>query len=84
MATRATVLSLYRQMLRASQKFDNYNFREYSLRRVREEFHRHKNEQDSAVIEALVKKAKENLEIIERQSLISRLYGKGKSIMDTL
>jgi len=79
---RVTVLNLYRQMLKASKSFNSYNFREYSLRRTREEFRTNKNVTDPAALASLISKAKENLEVIQRQALINKLYVKEKSILE--
>lgn len=69
-------------MLKASNRFASYNFREYGLRRTREEFRKNKAEQNPTNVAAMMKSAKENLEMLERQSLINSLYSKQKSVLE--
>ncbi|CAH0481264.1 unnamed protein product [Peronospora belbahrii] len=38
----SSVLHLYRQMLRNAANFENYNFRSYALRRIKEDFRKNK------------------------------------------
>ncbi|XP_030064647.1 LYR motif-containing protein 4 isoform X3 [Microcaecilia unicolor] len=67
----AQVLSLYRTMLRESKKFSSYNYRTYAIRRIRDAFKENKNVKDIQDIQTLLNRAKENLEIIQRQMLNS-------------
>ncbi|XP_038070137.1 LYR motif-containing protein 4-like [Patiria miniata] len=73
-ATRATVLKLYREILRESKKFTGYNYREYALRRTKVAFRENKSLTDEAKIKALIQEAEENLQIIKRQVVLSQLY----------
>ncbi|XP_046495952.1 LYR motif-containing protein 4 isoform X1 [Equus quagga] len=66
-SSRAQVLDLYRAMLRESKHFSAYNYRTYAVRRIRDAFRENKNVQDPVEIQALVNKAKRDLEIIRRQ-----------------
>uniref|UniRef100_A0A8C4RKR6 LYR motif containing 4 n=1 Tax=Erpetoichthys calabaricus TaxID=27687 RepID=A0A8C4RKR6_ERPCA len=66
-ASRVQVLSLYKAMLNASQKFPSYNYRTYAIRKVRDAFREKKHVKDPKTIEDLVDKARENLAIIQRQ-----------------
>lgn len=61
-------------MLREAGKFSSYNYKSYSIRRIKDAFREHKNEVDAKKIDELVAKAQENLEVIKRQALISNLY----------
>jgi hypothetical protein len=81
-ASRSAALSLYKQLLKVSSGWKNYNFREYSIRRTKEEFRKNKAVTDPAAIEQLLAKARENLEVIRRQSLISNMYAKEQSILE--
>jgi len=74
MSRRAPVLRTYRGLLREGSRYNNYNFREYILRRVKEEFRDNKTVQDPVEIEKLLQKAQQNLDVVRRQALISRLY----------
>ncbi|KAF9924358.1 hypothetical protein FBU30_005661 [Linnemannia zychae] len=81
-AHRNHVLGLYKDLLHYSSKFAAYNFRDYAVRRTRDAFHAAKNETDPAKIEALIKKAEQQLEVVKRQSLISQLYGGEKLVVE--
>nr|XP_005603609.1 LYR motif-containing protein 4 isoform X3 [Equus caballus]XP_008517614.1 PREDICTED: LYR motif-containing protein 4 isoform X2 [Equus przewalskii]XP_014715676.1 LYR motif-containing protein 4 isoform X4 [Equus asinus] len=70
-SSRAQVLDLYRAMLRESKHFSAYNYRTYAVRRIRDAFRENKNVKDPVEIQALVNKAKRDLEIIRRQTLFS-------------
>ena len=73
-ATRRTILHLYRNLLREGQLFQNYNFRQYTLRKVKDTFRQHKNETDITKLNEFIKQAEGNLELIKRQVAIGRLY----------
>ncbi|XP_036593611.1 LYR motif-containing protein 4 [Trichosurus vulpecula] len=83
-SSRAQVLDLYRVMLRESRKFTSYNYRTYAIRRIREAFRENKNVKDSAQIQMLVNKAKRNLDIIRRQTLINEMYSTDKLVIENL
>lgn len=79
---RNATIGLYRQMLRAAKRFNNYNFREYALRRTREDFRKNKTASDVNVIASLIQEAKRDLEVLERQSVINSLYARQHSILE--
>ncbi|XP_071784638.1 LYR motif-containing protein 4-like [Asterias amurensis] len=81
-ATRSTVLTLYRQMLKESRKFTGYNYREYALRRTKDAFKENKTLTDEVEIKAFIKKAEKNLEIIKRQVALSQLYTDPKLVIE--
>mmetsp|Transcript_73205 Transcript_73205/g.136801 ORF Transcript_73205/g.136801 Transcript_73205/m.136801 type:complete len:88 (+) Transcript_73205:78-341(+) len=73
------VAHLYRQVLRAAGSFSDYNFREYFLRRARDDFRgfalRSKiGSLDAAGTDAFLQDARENLQMLQRQSTLSQLY----------
>ncbi|XP_057325225.1 LYR motif-containing protein 4 [Microplitis mediator] len=72
---REAVLKLYRNLIRESKKWSSYNYREYALRKVRDEFRENKTLQDNNLIRDCYNKGLENLEIIKRQVILSNLYG---------
>ncbi|XP_077911773.1 LYR motif-containing protein 4 isoform X1 [Halichoerus grypus] len=83
-SSRAQVLDLYRAMLRESKHFSAYNYRTYTVRRIRDAFRENKNVKDPVEIQALVNKAKRDLGIIRRQRdsesrNTSRASGRGRS-----
>lgn len=79
---RTVVLSLYRQLLRESSKFNSYNFRSYALRRVRESFRTNLKLQDSSRIDEMIVEARRNLKIIQRQVILGQLYPTNKLVIE--
>lgn len=77
-----SVIRLYRTMLREGSKFENYNFRVYTMEKIRKTFHQNKNEADSSKIETLIKSAKINLDLIKRQTTIGKLYVDTKVVIE--
>ena len=69
------VLSLYKQMLRESEKFIDINYRSYAIRRVRDGFKHGSKETEQLRINKNIFNAKHNLEVIKRQSTVSHLFG---------
>jgi len=72
--TRSALLSLYKQMLRESAKFQDFNFRAYAVRRVRDGFKAGSALDDPGKIKSSFELAKTNLELIKRQVMIGQLY----------
>lgn len=81
MAQRSLVLSLYRQLLRESAKFESYNFRTYALRRVRLGF-RDNKASSSTQLTSLIEEAKSSLELIRRQVILGQLYRSNKLVIE--
>ncbi|XP_026753771.2 LYR motif-containing protein 4B [Galleria mellonella] len=82
--TKSQILSLYKQLMRESQKFPNYNFRSYALRRVRDAFKEAKNVTDPKLAVKEFNYAKENLDIIKRQVLIGEMYRTEKLVIENV
>lgn len=76
------VLSLYKVMLRESQKFSSYNFRNYALRKIQDSFRINKEIQDPKIIAEKLKEAKHNLEIIKRQVIVGQMYATDKLVIE--
>lgn len=55
----------YRQMIRQSNQFDAYNFREYAKRRTRDAFREHMGEQEPRKIQELVQEGIKNLQMLK-------------------
>ena len=68
------VLSLYKVMLRESEKFADFNYRGYALRRIKDGFRANSKLTEEALIDAKIQHAKDNLSIIKRQSAIGQLF----------
>nr|XP_046912503.1 LYR motif-containing protein 4-like isoform X1 [Dermatophagoides farinae] len=81
-SNRTLILSLYRKMLRESRKFDSYIYREYAWRRIREAFRQNMNETNEQKIRTLIEDAQNNLQIIQRQTLIGSLYPSKKLVVE--
>ncbi|KAM4689461.1 LYR motif-containing protein 4 isoform 1-T2 [Discoglossus pictus] len=80
---RAQVLSLYKTMLRESQKFNSYNYRTYAIRRIKDAFREKRNVDDFHEIQTLIHSAKENLQVIQRQVTIGHMYATQKLVIES-
>ncbi|CAI9740415.1 Hypothetical predicted protein [Octopus vulgaris] len=81
-ATRNRVLTLYKKMLRESQKFQTYNFRMYALRRTKDAFRENISETETSKVEKLIEKAEANLQVLQRQTAINHLFSEGKLVIE--
>ncbi|KUJ14351.1 uncharacterized protein LY89DRAFT_686835 [Mollisia scopiformis] len=72
--TAAQARSLYRQLLRQSDQFAAYNFREYAKRRTRDAFREHKDVQDERQIQELMQKGLKELQSMKRQTVVSQFF----------
>lgn len=70
----SSILRLYKTLLRESQKFVDYNYRSYAVRRVQDAFKENKNITKQSEIEQQIKFAHENLNMIKRQATIGHLF----------
>ena len=75
------VMHLYRNMLKYASKFTHYNFREYSLRRVKYEFRANKTVDQPRALE-LYKDGLKQFDVLKRQSIISQLYPVDESVLE--
>jgi LYR motif-containing protein 4 len=83
MATsRTAILSLYRGLLRTGAQFSQYNFREYARRRTRDAFREHMDETDPQRIQDLVNRAITDLQVMKRQTAISKMYNMDKLVVE--
>ncbi|KAF5279667.1 hypothetical protein FQA39_LY18251 [Lamprigera yunnana] len=82
MYSRMQILSLYKSLMKESSKFSGYNYRNYAIRRVRDNFKLNKNVTDDSKVTDLVKEGFQNLEIIKRQVLIGNLYSTDKLVIE--
>lgn len=64
-ASTNSIRSLYRSLLRQSNQFANYNFREYARRRTRDAFREHQKETDSRRVQELVQKGLKELQVMK-------------------
>ena len=82
--TRLQVLALYKQFIKNSKQFNNYNFREYFLRRSRESFRANVALQKPEEVARAFADAKEELGVLKRQAIISQMYTFDKLVVEPL
>ncbi|XP_041986197.1 protein bcn92 [Aricia agestis] len=82
--TKSQVLVLYKSLLKESQKFPNYNFRSYALRRIRDAFKSNKTIGDNKEILKEYEYGKQNLEIIKRQVVIGDMFRTEKLVIENI
>ncbi|XP_078037399.1 LYR motif-containing protein bcn92 [Augochlora pura] len=81
---RNAVLSLYRNLIRESKKWNSYIYRTYALRKIRHEFQENKRLVGQAEIAKQHEKGKEALDMIKRQVTIGNLYSTRPLIIETI
>ncbi|XP_072937576.1 LYR motif-containing protein 4 homolog [Epargyreus clarus] len=82
--TKNQVLALYKSMLRESQKFPNYNFRAYALRRIKDAFKASKTLTDPKIIKKEFEFAQQNFALIKRQVVIGDMFRTDKLVIENL
>ncbi|XP_014013045.1 LYR motif-containing protein 4B isoform X1 [Salmo salar] len=81
-ASTAQVLSLYRKLMKESNKFPSYNYRTYALRRVQDAFRANRSVEDPKMVEQLLNQGRDNLDMIRRQVAIGKMYPTQKTIVE--
>ncbi|XP_029954966.1 LYR motif-containing protein 4 [Salarias fasciatus] len=81
-SARSQVISLYRNMLKESQKFPSYNYRTYALRRVRDAFRDNRNVEDPKIVDTLMEEGRQTLALIQRQVSIGKMYAAQKIVVE--
>ena len=74
LSTNRAVLSLYKTMLRESQKFTDLNYRSWALRRVRDGFRANSKLAEQSSVERQIQYAKQNLIVMKRQTTVGQLF----------
>jgi len=69
--------------MRQATQMNDYNFRAYSIRRIRTGFEKNRLLEGDAAQSAF-REGKEQLACLTRQSTISRLYPSARSVMDAV
>lgn len=82
MASSARALHLYRSLIREGNRYNSYAFSHYVKRRTREEFRKHLTDSDPAAINDLLSRGERTLETVARQSAISRLYPRQRTVIE--
>ncbi|KAJ5152986.1 LYR family protein [Penicillium canariense] len=76
------VRSLFRSLLRQSNQFSNYNFRDYARRKTRDSFRAHKDESEERRIQELIQDGLQSLRLLKRQTVISQFYQLDKLVVE--
>ncbi|KAL1667457.1 hypothetical protein GGF50DRAFT_124786 [Schizophyllum commune] len=69
------ILSLYHSTLRVSNSFSSYNFRNYFLRRARENFRAMQEADDTSALSKQYSEAVKELAVLRRSAIVNQLYG---------
>ena len=77
------VLASFRKLLRAGSKCSDYNYRNFILRRIREDFRENKDVAQTHV-PALLQTANQQIDYIQRVVTVQNLYAQPNSVMDHL
>ena len=77
------VLASFRKLLRAGSKCSDYNYRNFILRRIREDFRENKGVAQGQV-PALLQAASQQVDYVQRIVTVQNLYAQPNSVMDHL
>ncbi|KAJ1821513.1 hypothetical protein LPJ56_001146 [Coemansia sp. RSA 2599] len=83
--SRTQIIKLYRDSLRAAQGFETYNFRKYFYRRTHDRFRDAMSRIGKGELEAekAVGEARRELEVLQRQSLVNRLFAHNRTVLES-
>ncbi|ENN72790.1 LYR motif-containing protein 4 [Dendroctonus ponderosae] len=84
MASKKELLKLYKSLIRESQKFASYNFRNYAIRRVNDAFRENRSLSDHEELKNKIAEGYKSLETIRRQALISQMYQAEKLVIENI
>eukprot|EP01135_Chromosphaera_perkinsii_P010498 Nk52_evm8s2152 gene=Nk52_evmTU8s2152 len=82
MVQKGEILRLYKQYLRTASRFGSFNYREYFGDRIRYGFKQHMHEKDPKRVEEFVSRAKVDLEKLERQVALNRMFSTTKLVFE--
>ncbi|AQZ13312.1 ISD11 (YER048W-A) [Zygosaccharomyces parabailii] len=82
--TRTQVLGLYKQFIKNANHFNDYNFRNYFLRKAKTVFRENRDVKDQEKLQDLYTSALKDLGVLKRQSLISQMYTFDKLVVEPL
>ena len=80
--SRSDWLQLYKNLQRAALQFPQFNYRHFAARRIRDYFELNKTVTESQKLDELYKEGLENLEVLQRQTSISKLYPQRKLVIE--
>lgn len=73
--SKQAITSLYHNMLRSSQSFSSYNFREYFQRRTKDTFRAMQEETDPNKLRDMYAEALKESTTLRRSAIVNQLYG---------
>jgi len=73
--SKQAITSLYHNMLKSSQSFSSYNFRNYFVKRTQDTFRQIQNETDPEKVKAMYAEAAKESTVLRRSSIVNQLYG---------
>ncbi|EAU84000.1 hypothetical protein CC1G_11438 [Coprinopsis cinerea okayama7 len=73
--SKQAILSLYHNMLRSSQSFSSYNFRQYFVKKTKDTFRQMQNETDPDKVRDLYAQAVKDSAVLRRSAIVNQLYG---------
>jgi hypothetical protein len=73
-STTTPLQSLYKTLLRQAKKYPQYNYREYALRKIKEEFGAAKAISDPQELAKFMAKEEQTLEQLKRMVKVQELY----------
>ncbi|KAI1787295.1 hypothetical protein LXA43DRAFT_896469 [Ganoderma leucocontextum] len=80
--TKQSLLHLYHSMLRTSQSFSSYNFRNYFVRRTKSTFREIQDEADPAKLAAFYNDKAKELAVLKRSAIVNQLYGGWRLVVE--
>ncbi|KAI5815915.1 hypothetical protein BZA77DRAFT_314567 [Pyronema omphalodes] len=80
--TATSARTLYRSLLRFSNRFAAYNFREYAKRRTRDAFREHQKVTDVERIKELLAKGQKDLRMLQRQTMVSQFFQNDRLVVE--
>ncbi|CUM53972.1 unnamed protein product [Debaryomyces tyrocola] len=78
------ILGLYKQLLVKAYKFDNYNFREFTKRKIVDSFKANKSLKDDEAIKSFYNEGIDQLAMLQRQTTISQMFTFDKLVVEPL
>lgn len=78
------ILGLYKQLLERAYKFDNYNFREFTKRKIVDSFKANKSLKDDEAIKSFYNEGIDQLAMLQRQTTISQMFTFDKVVVEPL
>jgi len=65
---------LYKEMIREAGRFQDFNYRNYFIRRIRHDFDRSYDLSSQEDIDSAMSRGKKQLDMIKRQAVIGQLF----------